>query len=425
MNWFLLKGLLRDRSRSLFPILVIIVGVFVTVLGHSWFKGAVGDIVDTNARLYTGHVKVMTRAYEQEADQAPNDLALLNIDSLTAQLQTNYPELTWTPRISFGGLLDIPDEQGETRTQGPTFGMAVDLLHPDSGEIDRLNLRDALVLGRLPERSNEILISNEFANKLEVDVGEEATLISSTMYGGMAMHNFRIAGTVNFGIAAMDRSAIIADITGIRAALNMDNAAGELLGFYRDGEFPQEAAQSLAAGFNAKFEHSEDEFAPTMRTLGQQNDLRTIMELMDYFSTIGVGIFVFVMSVVLWNTGLMGNLRRYGEVGVRLAIGEDKGHIYRTMISESVMVGLAGSIIGTAFGLLMGYYLQNHGLDISGMMSGSTMLMPNVMKANVTTTTWYIGFFPGVLASTIGAMFAGIGIYKRETASLFKELEVQ
>lgn len=425
MNWFLFLGLIRDRSRSLFPVLVIIVGVFVTVLGHSWFKGAVGDIIDTNARLYTGHVKVMTRAYEQESDQSPNDLALLKIVSLTRQLQSEYPELQWTPRISFGGLLDIPDKNGETRSQGPTFGMAVDLLHTESGEIDRLNLRDALVLGRLPENSEEILISNEFAKKLDVGIGEDATLISSTMYGGMAMHNFRIAGTLDFGIAAMDRSSIIADLTGAQSALNMNNAAGELLGFFEDAKFHQEEAQHIAAGFNAQYDNNDDEFAPTMLTLGQQNDLGTIMQLMDYFSSIGVGIFVFVMSIVLWNTGLMGNLRRYGEVGVRLAIGEDKGHIYRTMISESVMIGLAGSVIGTALGLLLAYYLQNHGLDISGMMSGSTMLMPNVIKANVTATTWYIGFFPGVLASTVGAMFAGIGIYRRETAQLFKELEVQ
>jgi len=425
MNWFLFLGLIRDRSRSLFPLMVISVGVLVTVLGHSWFKGAVGDIVDTNARLYTGHVKVMTRAYEAEADQSPNDLALLGIDELTEQLATRYPDLQWTPRISFGGLLDIPDENGETRSQGPTFGMAVDLLNPGSGEIDRLNLREALVEGRLPETDEEILISDEFANKLGVEISEPATLIGSTMYGGMAMHNFRIAGRVNFGVTAMDRSAIVADISGVQAALNMDNAAGEILGYFRDSQFNEEMAANIAADFNSQYENSDDEFAPVMLTLVEQNDLGMIMQLIDYFSTIGVGIFVFVMSIVLWNTGLMGNLRRYGEVGVRLAIGEDKGHIYRTMISESVMIGIVGSVIGTILGLAAGYYMQSHGLDISGMTGSSTMLMPNVMRANVTATTWYIGFFPGVLASTFGAMFAGIGIYRRETSQLFKELEVQ
>ena len=37
---------------------------------------------------------------------------------------------------------------------------------------------------------------------------------------------------------------------------------------------------------------------------------------------------------------------------------------------------------------------------------------------------FYIGFIPGLFAMVIGNMLSGIGIYKRETATLFKELEV-
>jgi putative ABC transport system permease protein len=130
------------------------------------------------------------------------------------------------------------------------------------------------------------------------------------------------------------------------------------------------------------------------------------------------------MSIVLWNAGLMGSLRRYGEFGVRLAIGESKGHIYRTQIMESLMVGFVGSVIGTLLGLGVTYYLQVHGLDISGMMDSSSIIMSNTIRARVTPTTLYIGFIPGFLATILGTMISGLGIYKRETSKLFKELEV-
>ena len=52
-----------------------------------------------------------------------------------------------------------------------------------------------------------------------------------------------------------------------------------------------------------------------------------------------VFIFVLSMSLVLWNAGLLGGLRRYTEFGTRLAIGEDYSHIYKTMIYESVLIG--------------------------------------------------------------------------------------
>jgi len=425
MNWFLLKGLLRDRSRSLFPIIVTVMGVFITVFLYSFIKGEMTDIISTNANFYTGHVKVVTNAYQEQIDQAPNDLALLGVSDLQEQLGNEFPEIRWTPRITFGGLIDIPDENGETRSQGPAAGMAVDLLNPSSGEVDRLDIRNSLVQGRLPEEPFEILVSENFAQKLEINIGNQATLISSGMYGGMAMQNFEVVGTVHFGVQAMDRGGLIADISGIQAALNMDDGAGEILGFFKDGRYEEERATTVVQKFQSLPLSSDGEFAPTIMKLSEQNDLGTMLQMVDYISGVIVGIFVFVMSIVLWNTGLMGTLRRYGEYGVRLAIGEDKGHIYRTMIAESVMIGFVGSVIGTALGLAASYYMQAHGVNIEEMMSSSNMLMPNVIRARVTVTSYYIGFFPGFLATTLGSMIAGLGIYKRETAQLFKELEVQ
>ncbi|MBD3274516.1 MAG: FtsX-like permease family protein [Candidatus Marinimicrobia bacterium] len=424
MNRFLFLGLIRDKSRSLFPLLIVIAGVFITVLVYGWVKGALSDIVDTNSRFYTGHLKVMTRAYEEQADQMPNDLALLNTDSLIQSLEKHYPDTRWTPRIQFGGLLDIPDEQGETRAQGPVSGMAIDLLNNESREAERLNLRESIIQGRMPQAPDEILVSEKFARTLNVNMGETGTLLSSSMYGSMAMYNFTIVGTVEFGVPAMDRGAMIADVEGIRNALHMENATSELLGYFENEVYRDERAMEIAHTFNTQRASSDDEFAPVMLTLKEQNDLASMLEMSDNISSVIVVIFVIVMSIVLWNAGLMGSLRRYGEFGVRLAIGESKGHIYRSQIMESLMVGFVGSVIGTLLGLGVTYYLQVHGLDISGMMDSSSIIMSNTIRARVTTTTLYIGFIPGFLATILGTMISGLGIYKRETSKLFKELEV-
>jgi putative ABC transport system permease protein len=134
-------------------------------------------------------------------------------------------------------------------------------------------------------------------------------------------------------------------------------------------------------------------------------------------------VFVFAMSLVLWNAGLLGGLRRYGEVGIRLAMGEEKGHVYRTLIYESVMIGLAGSLIGTLLGLFFAWLIQKYGIDISGLMKGSSIMMPTTVRARITPADFYLGFIPGLISTVIGTMLSGIGIYKRQTARLFKELE--
>jgi len=420
---FLIKGILRDRSRSLFPVLTVTAGVFLTVVGFSWINGIQSNWVEVTAKYTTGHLNVMSRAYAEEAEQSPNDLAYIGVNQLLNKLSQGFPELMWTPRIKFGGLLDIPDEKGETKVQGPCMGMAVDILSKVSPEKDIMNLQDSILRGRHPEKSGEILITEEFAQRLDISMGETATLISSTMYGSMAIANFTVTGTVQFGIMALDRHTIIADISDIQRVLNMENAAGEIIGMYKDNLYEDEEAQETAARFNSKYSDKDDEFSPVMNTLIDQSGLKDILEMVDVYGGVIIIVFIVVMSIVLWNAGLMGSLRRYGEIGVRLAIGEEKGHLYRTLITESLIIGFLGSVIGTAVGLVLSYFLQAKGISIAGMMRNSTMMLSDTFRANVTASSYYIGFIPGMAATFLGSLISGLGIYKRKTSQLMKELE--
>ena len=424
MIQFLLKGILRDRSRSVLPVIVVAIGVFISVFMYSWMKGIFGDVIRLNANFTTGHVKVMTRAYAENSSQLPIDLALLDVSELIGELEAEYPEMEWVERIRFGGLIDVPDENGETKTQGPAFGQAVDLLSPDTKEPQRMNMEKSLRRGRLPSASGEVLLSEDFAQKLKVDMGQEVMLFGSTMDGGMAFKNFKVVGTVSFGSIALDRGAIIVDITDAQQALDMRDAASEILGYFGNNIYDDEKAAQLAASFNEKFEDDPDEFAPEMYRLKEMSGMASYMEMADSFGAILVSVFVFAMSIVLWNTGLLGGLRRYSEFGVRLALGEGKGHIYKTLIYEAILIGIIGSIVGTAFGVALGFYMQEHGIDFSSLMKNSSMMLPQVYRAVVTPTSFIIGFIPGLISMVVGTALSGIGIYKRQTAQLFNELEV-
>jgi len=423
MNWFLLKGLLRDRSRSLFPVIIVAAGVTLTVFLHAWLAGALSSMIQTTAHYKTGHVGVMTRTYAEKTDQIPNDLALLGVDTLLAALRKEYPDLRWTPRITFGGLLDIPDDMGETKEQVPVSGMGVDLLSANSPEWNILNIGPALVQGQLPKRRGEILIAEGLAGKLHIHPGQTATLISSTMYGSMTFVNFTFAGTVRFGVGPMDRSAIIADLSDVQAAMDMTDGAGMILGFFRDDLYHEDLADQLTARFNARYTNASAKFSPIMGTLRQQSGLSDYLDLVRFISNAIMGIFLAAMSIVLWNAGLTGSLRRYGEIGLRLALGEDKGHVYRSMIVESLMIGIAGSLIGTMIGAAFAYYLQVHGFDIGSMMKNGSLMITDIIRAKVEPLTLVVGFLPGVLATLFGSAISGIGIYKRQTSQLFKELE--
>jgi putative ABC transport system permease protein len=204
----------------------------------------------------------------------------------------------------------------------------------------------------------------------------------------------------------------------------MADAASEILGYFNKGGYDDVKADSVKTTFNAKYSSVDDEFSPQMFKLRDQNGLGEYLTMADNWSALLVFIFVIAMSIVLWNTGLLGGLRRYSEYGLRLALGEEKGHIYKMIIYEALIIGFIGSVLGTTLGLGASYYLQENGLDISAFTKNITMMIPTVYRAKVSPELFYIGFFPGLLAMTLGNALAGYAIYKRKTAQLFKELEV-
>ena len=427
MMYFLTKGLLRDRSRSLFPVIIITITVAIVIFAIGFMKGSMNSVFQSTAVIISGHEKVVTRAYKEESQMLPNDLALLDVDEIIRNLDKEYPDHFWSPRITFGGLLDMPDKNGETRDQGPVYALGIDLLNSGSRIIEIWELDKNLVYGRLPKTFNEALIGQKLADKLNITVGDTATYIGTTMHNAFTTYNFIVVGTFDLRKGQADNQMMLVDISGARKALDMENAASEILGFTHSLFYDDDKAVSLRSNYNENYSDSSDIFSPVMMALRDSSQqMGDMVEFVDAFLMIIGTIFLIIVMVVLWNMGLMNGLRRYGEIGLRLAMGESKGVVYRSMIVEAVIIGLTGTMIGTGLGLSIVYYVQENGIDYSEVvatMSTASMVMPNVFYAKITPDLYYIGFIPGLIATVLGTMLAGIAIYKREMAQLFKELE--
>jgi len=421
---FLAKGLLRDRARSLFPILVITLGVSIVVLMNAYVTGAIGGMYRSTARFSTGHVKVQTRAAIQEDVHGVAELALVGNQMTLKQLESLAPEMSFHERIYFGALLDAPDDSGETKYQSTAMITAVDLTSKRN-EIHTLGLDRSLMDGRLPRAPGEALITQTFQRNIGLKLGDSVTLIGADMDGGMAVGNFTPVGTIRFGVAQLDRNTLIIGLEDGQEFLALPDGATEIFGFYKDDQYTYHRPEALEKQFNQQHSDPKDEFSPQMRYLEQQNNLESVMVIYKDMMVYIDSLFIMIMAIVLWNTGLMSGIRRYSEMGVRLAMGETKRHAYTSLLIESVFVGIAGTLFGTALGLLPAYWMQEVGIDITGMLSGDmSVMLEDRIRAQITAATYFSGILPGVVAPFIGALISGLGIFRRDTSRLFVELEV-
>tara|TARA_B000000475_G_scaffold105090_1_gene85312 strand:+ start:635 stop:1918 length:1284 start_codon:yes stop_codon:yes gene_type:complete len=423
---FLYKGLIRDRSRSFFPLIIITLIVAIIIFFSGFLNGIYNSLFFNTALVNSGHLKVVTHAYNLEHQLLPNDLALLDSDTLLGELNSKYSDYTWTPRITFAGLLDVPDENGETLTQSPVFGLGIDFLSTNSKQLKIWDLSKKITKGKIFTNKNQVLLSEKLAERLDVAPGNTVTFIGSTMDGAFSTYNFLVSGIFNLNLGPIDKNMMIVDIKGAEFALDMDNAASEILGYENGLYFDDKETVAMRNVYNIQYSDTTDTYRPFMLALRDSNQMSTIVDFSNVIMFIIMSLFLFVVTLVLWNMGIMNGLRRYGEIGMRLAIGETKGHVFKSMIIESLMVGFLGSTFGTIVGISITSYLQKVGIDYSkaiDSLNSSNFAMPNVFYPQVTAELFYIGFIPGILATVFGTMLAGRAIYSREMAQLFKELE--
>ena len=278
------------------------------------------------------------------------------------------------------------------------------------------------------ENSKEVLLSTKLAKRLQVAPNDEVTFVGSSFFGGSASYNYIIVGTFDLNLGPIDKDMMIADFKGAQTALYMDNddATSEILGYNIDLKFDDNNTVLMRDKFNLFYQNEVDEFKPFMLALRDSNQMGDLVDFSNVIMIVILGLFLVVVTLVLWNMGIMNGLRRYGEIGMRLAVGEPKGHVFKSMVIESAIIGFLGSIFGTLIGITITSYFENVGIDYSKALdnlSSSNFAMPSIFYPQITPELYYIGFIPGILATVFGTMLAGRAIYKRQMSQLFKELE--
>jgi putative ABC transport system permease protein len=136
-----------------------------------------------------------------------------------------------------------------------------------------------------------------------------------------------------------------------------------------------------------------------------------------------VGIFTFLMVLVLWNAGVLSGIHRYGEMGLRLAFGESHWKLILTLGIEGLLIGILGSIVGCVLGGTFAWYLQEVGLNMGDAFAKSGLMINDVVRARLTLDGFIQGIVPGIFASVAGTLVASLSIFKRSEANLFRELE--
>ncbi|MBT6662548.1 MAG: hypothetical protein HOB58_05250, partial [Nitrospina sp.] len=425
---FLFRGILRDKSRFLFPFSIVAIGVTLVITLVGFMEGVFMGMIDMTANLDAGHLRLVNKPFYDEEHLRPLDRSLAAQSETLNWLKKNSPEKTrWSPRIRWGALLDVPDKNGNTVSQTPIVGMALDLKDKKSLELKRLRLEESLIDGKIPEQDKEMLMGDQLAKTLNIELNQAVTLLGQSFDGGLVMDNYRVVGLVKFGVSAMDKKMVLIDLADAQDSFYMEDMITDWLGFlpaqYSLSDYEaikKNMKQPLSKLIEMPPKSWAEDDQAILLTIRDQQNIGAIADKFNIIKGFVVGIFTFLMMLVLWNAGILNGIHRYGEMGLRLAFGESHWRVIFNTGIEGLFVGVLGTLAGCIFGGVFAWFLQEVGINMGDSFAQSGLMINDVVRARLTTGAFIQGVIPGVFASVAGNLIASIAIFKRTESNLFR-----
>ncbi len=336
------RNIWRNPRRSVLTILAIIFASGLLVFMLSFQFGAYEDMIDSSVRLSTGHLQIQPVGYQNRPEmhkviENPGPLlervaALDGVDAATVRSET------------------FALAAGAKRSRGTT----VSGVRP---EVERRisTLPGQIRKGRyLQDGDKDVAVIGALgAERLQIDIGDECTLIGQGRDGSVAATVVRIVGIFQTGIDEFDRTSMQIPYSDFDSVFSMEGSAHRLVIITKN------LADNgpVAAAVRGMVEAADlavltwDELTPGLR---QSIELDLIGGIIMY------AILVIVVAFSILNTFFMAIIERTREFGVLMAIGTKPLRLVKIMLFESLAmtcVGLlAGMILGTAVTLFFSYY---------------------------------------------------------------------
>ncbi|NDL56110.1 ABC transporter permease [Phytoactinopolyspora mesophila] len=211
-----------------------------------------------------------------------------------------------------------------------------------------------LVDGRPPERPGEVVVDDQTIDKTGYEIGDEVSIIT---LGDEPRITADIVGIVRFGDdGSLAGASLVAFETSTAQELFLDgeNAFSQVQITAEAGIEPEELRASVAAVLPDTLEartgaEVDDEFASAVE------------EGIGFFNTfllVFAAIALFVGVFLILNTFSILVAQRSREMALFRALGAERRQVTRSVMIESVVVGLVGGTLGLVLGLGIAWLLQ-------------------------------------------------------------------
>ncbi|MBN2470037.1 MAG: ABC transporter permease [Anaerolineae bacterium] len=398
---YALRNMLRDRKRSTFTILSVVVGI-ATVVALRVLGLMITDALTSNAQAFV-------RGDIQAIGPANFSIGLLNLDGDSYPFtQRNSPAIMdWAEErgyeITFVTNSELMQaavvEDGRAGTPALSLGYFIDpAVYPFYNTL-RAEEPSGVLLADLFTGPNQVVLGRRLAEQIGASVGDVIRIGAAdnlhTVTGIMpdsAETTFDGPQSLFFSFVYLDR----AELPDFGLSEVADRAYLKL---------PPEADQAvIEREIRAEWPRSENQGYLRVNTADEMlADNQQLADMLSRFVMILSLVGLVIGGVGILNTMLVAVNRRAGEIAVLKTLGLQGGDISLVFVAEAVLSGLVGSVLGVGLGFGLSYIARNLAQRVYAVaLPWQFYLDPLVLGVVLgVVTTIFFSFLPTITAARI------------------------
>lgn len=381
------RNLWRNKRRTVLTLVAITFGMFLAILMTAMQDRSFGDMIDTAARMRSGHVAIQHPG-QQDAPSLAKTVP--DAQGLADRLEQVDGVQRAVSRIQGPAML---------ATAGQSYGGIFIAIDPADEDTQTLAYLEGISEGRMlsDADSRDIVLGQAMARNLKVEPGGKVVVTMMDKQGEIASELYRVSGLLSTGSESTDRGIALLPRDRVARSLGYDAGEATEIALFSDDA---RAAPRIQAAVQPALP------ADTVALTWDQIQV----ELQGFVAMkIGGAVFMELVILVLvaasiFNTLLVSVMERTREFGIMLAIGWAPAQIFRLVMWESTWLAIVGVLGGGLITAFPYKYLYDNPINYADMMAADDPNMNLDIGGVGMSSELAIGIFPENLAIIIAAI---------------------
>jgi putative ABC transport system permease protein len=342
-----LRNIGRHKGRTGLTLASIVFGVVALILSGGFIEDTIIETGESMIHSYSGHLQISRKGYVTYGSQSPEKYLIEAPENLRKRLSAEHGVEDVLLRLGFSGLL------GNGRSDWAISGEGV-----ETEREARLGSYITLSAGRQLEAKDRfgMMIGHGVAGSLKLKPGDFVTLLVNTAGGAANVLEFEVVGVFQTFSKDYDARAVRIPLAAAQELLATTGAHTAVISLKQTSDTAAVAGRLKSDLASAGFE---------LMTWVDLNDFytQTVTLYKQQFGFLVVIILVMLILSVS-NTVNMNVFERVSEFGTMLAIGDRSSHVFRLIVTENLLLGLIGSMLGVGIGSALAVQISAIGIPM-------------------------------------------------------------